>query len=129
MSGPSPTISSRAGISRRIRENSSITAGTRLTGRKFDTWITTFSSSREKRGPRVRDGVVRVDDVEPLVARDLHDLRRQRQQILRLAEQGIRRRLDAMERQPRLIVAEPERRVAAEDVHAMAARGQRLPQL
>ena len=35
---------------------------------------------------RVRHGVVRVDDVEPLVARHLDDLVRQRQQVLRLAE-------------------------------------------
>ena len=34
-----------------------------------------------------------------------------------------------MKREARLIVAEPDRRIAAENVHAMAARGERLPQL
>ena len=67
-------------------------------------------------------GVVRVDDVELLVARHLHDLVGQRQQVLRLAEQRIARRLDPVERQARLVVAEPERRVAAEDVHVVSAR-------
>ena len=36
---------------------------------------------------------------------------------------------DAVKRQARLIVAEPDRRVAAEDVDAMAARGERLAEL
>src|SRR3712207_3310419 len=34
-----------------------------------------------------------------------------------------------MERQARLAVAQPERRIPAEDVNAMAARGQPLPEL
>ena len=75
---------------------------------------------RQIRRRRVRDGVVRVHDVEPLVARHLNDLVGERQQVLRLAEQRIARRLDAVERQARLIVAEPDRHVAAEDVDADA---------
>ena len=75
----------------------------------------------------VRNRVVRVNDVEPLARGHLDDLVRERQQILRLAEQRIARRLDAMERQARLVVAEPNGRVAAQDVDAVAARRQRLP--
>ena len=44
---------------------------------------------RQIRGRRVRDRVVRVDDVELLVARDLDDLVRERQQVLRLPEERI----------------------------------------
>ena len=84
---------------------------------------------REIRRRRVRDGVMRMDDVELLVPRHLHNLVRQRQEILRLAEQRVRRRLDTMKRQPRLVVTEAERRVAAQDMNVMAARRQRLPEL
>ena len=44
-------------------------------------------------------------------------------------KQRIARRLDAMERQARLIVAKPNGVSRAEDVHAMAAHGQRLAEL
>ena len=50
---------------------------------------------------RVRNAVVRVDDVERELARQLNDLVRQRQQILRFAEQRIRRRVDAVKREAR----------------------------
>ena len=42
-----------------------------------------------KRRRGVRHRVVRVDDVEPELARHLHDLVRERQQVLRLAKQRI----------------------------------------
>ena len=58
--------------------------------------------SREIRGGRVRNRVVRVDDVEPLASSDLDDLVRERQDVLRLAKERIVRRLDAVERQARL---------------------------
>ncbi len=64
----------------------------------------------------MRHRVVRVHDVEVLVAGDLHDLGRERQQILRLAKQGITRRFHPMERQTGLILAKTERRVAAQNV-------------
>ena len=54
----------------------------------------TRTCGARKRGGRVRDRVVCVHDVEPELARDLDELVRQRQQVLRLAEQRIARRLD-----------------------------------
>ena len=84
---------------------------------------------REIRGGRVRNGVVRVHDVERELARELHDLVRERQQVLRLAKQRIGRRMDAMEREPRFVVAEAERRLRADQMHLMAAASQRLRQL
>ena len=42
---------------------------------------------------------------------------------------GYAGRLDAMERQPGLIAAEPERRVAAQNVDVVPARRERLPEL
>ena len=55
----------------------------------------------EIRRRRVRHGVVRVHDVELLLARDADDGVGERQQVLRLAEQRIRRRVHALERQSR----------------------------
>ena len=72
---------------------------------------------------------MRVHDVEPELARQLHDLRGERQQVLRLAEQRVARRVHAMKRQPRLVIAQPERRFSADQVHLMAPAGQRLRQL
>jgi len=83
---------------------------------------------RQVSGGRVRHRVVRVDDVEPLVARHLDDLVRERQQVLRLAEQRVVGRLDAMERQARLVVGQAERRLAAEHVDVMPAQRQVLPE-
>ena len=48
---------------------------------------------RQQRRRRVRNRVVRVDDVEPELARHLHDPVRQRQHVLRLAEQRVARRV------------------------------------
>ena len=48
---------------------------------------------REIRGGGVRDRVMRVDDVERELARQLHDLVRERQQVLRLAKQRVGRRV------------------------------------
>ena len=76
---------------------------------------------REERRRRVRHGVVRVDDVEAELARHLHDPVGQRQQILRLAKQRIGRRQHLVKRQPRLELAQPERRFRADEVHLVAA--------
>src|SRR5262249_39733318 len=81
------------------------------------------------RGGRMGHGIVRVDDIEPLRARDLDDLVGERQEILRLAEQRIRRRLDAVERQARLIFAQPGRRFAAPDVGVMTPGREHLAEL
>ena len=83
----------------------------------------------QERRRGVRHGVVRVHDVEAEIARHLHHLVGDRQQVLRLAEQRIGRRQHLVERQARLIVAEPERRLRADDVHPVAADGQRLAEL
>ena len=78
---------------------------------------------------RVRDGVVRVNDVEIRRPRQLDDLRREREQVLRLAEQRVGRRGHPVERHARLVVAQPERLLAADDVNLVAARGEALGQL
>ena len=83
---------------------------------------------RKVGGGGVWNRVVRVDDVERLRASDLDDLVGQRQQVLRLAEERVRRRLDAMKGQPGL-VAQPERRFTADDVHLMPALAQRRRKL
>ena len=80
---------------------------------------------------RVRNGVMRVDDVEPLgratrwtivLASD--------EQVLRLAEQRIRRRLDPVERQAAADSRrQPERLVAADEMDLVAAARQRMRQL
>ena len=85
---------------------------------------------RQVRGRRVRHRVVRVDDVEPMRFGDTGDRVRQREQVLRFAEQRIRRHDDLLETDGRgFAVAPPERRFAADQVHLVAARGQRLREL
>ena len=69
------------------------------------------------RGRRVRHGVVGVDDVEPALLGDPRNRVREREQILRLAEQRVRRHLDRHERQAGNAVAPPERRLAADEMH------------
>ena len=73
--------------------------------------------------------VVRVDDVEVVLARHLHDPVGERQQVLRLAKQRIGRRQHLMERQPGLELAEPERRLGADEVHLVPAQRERLSEL
>ena len=72
-------------------------------------------------GGRVRNSVMRVNDVEIFLPRDLDDLRRQREDVLRLTKKRIAGRLDAMERQVRLIVTETKGRLAAQDVDTVSA--------
>ena len=84
---------------------------------------------RQVRGRGVRNRIMRVHDIEVLVPRHLDDLVRQRQHVLRLAEQRVRGRLDAMKGEPGLVGAEPERRVAAQNVYVVAAGRERLPEL
>ena len=76
----------------------------------------------------MRHGVMGMDDIEPLFARDAHEGVGQREQVLRLAEQRVRRCLDRGERQPRHAGAPPERRLAADDVDVMTAAGERVRQ-
>ena len=61
--------------------------------------------TREERRRRMRHGVVRVNDVEIELTRHLHDPVGERQQILRLPKQRIRRRQHLVERQPFLELA------------------------
>ena len=58
----------------------------------------------EVRRRRVRHRVVRMDDVEPDSRATCTIRRREREHVLRLAEQRIRRRVDPVKRQPRLIL-------------------------
>ena len=75
---------------------------------------------RQQRCGRVRDGVVSVNDVEIELASDLHDGICQRKQVLRFTEERIRRRLDLMKRKVRMKLVEPERCIAAHQMHSMA---------
>ena len=84
---------------------------------------------RQERRRGVRDRVVRVDDLERELARDLHDLVGERQDVLRFAKERIARRVHLMEDEPGLVVAEPERRIGADEVHLVAAVRERLRQL
>ena len=85
--------------------------------------------AREIRGRRVRHGVVGVDDVEALAVGHLRDGVGQREQVLRLAKERVRRDLDLVEEQPRHSLPHPERRLAADDVNAMAANRECVSQL
>ena len=84
---------------------------------------------RQDRRRRVRDRVVRVDDLELELARDLHDLVRERQHVLRLAKERIARRIDLVKHQAGLIVAEAEWRVGADEMHLVATGRQCLREL
>ena len=72
---------------------------------------------------------MRVDDVEPVRARHLHEAVGQREQILRLAKQRIAGRLDAMEPDVGIRFAQAKRRIAADHVRAMPAIGEAPRQL
>ena len=84
---------------------------------------------RHERRGGVRNRVVRMHDVEPDLARDLHDLVGERQQVLGLAEQRIRGRDDLVKRESLLVFAQPERRLRADHVHLVPPARQRLPEL
>src|SRR5262245_30502229 len=77
----------------------------------------------------MRNGVVCVNDVEAEFACYLHNLVRQREQILRLAEQRIRWRQHLVKRQAGLKLAESERCFRADEMHLVAATRKRLSQL
>src|SRR5262245_1425644 len=84
---------------------------------------------RQKAGGRMRDGVVCVNDVEAEFACDLHNLVRQREQILRFAEQRIGRREHLVKREAGLKLAEPERRFRADEWHLVPPARKGLAQL
>ncbi len=84
---------------------------------------------RQDRRRCVRDRVVRVDDLELELARDLHDLVREGQYVLRLAKEWIARRIDLVKHQAGLIVAEAEWRVGADEMHLVSTNRQRLREL
>ena len=72
----------------------------------------------------MRNGIVGMDDVEPELARDLHDLVRQRQQVLRFSKQRVRWRHHLMKRQAGLELAQTKRRFSADEMHLMPAASQ-----
>jgi hypothetical protein len=80
-------------------------------------------------GCGVRNRIMRVDDVEGKLARELHDFIGKRQHVLRLAEQRIGWRLNAVEREASFVLAEPERRLRADQMHLMIPPRQRLGKL
>jgi hypothetical protein len=65
--------------------------------------------TRQIRCGGVRNGVMRVHHIQLPVARHLDDGIGEREQVLRLAEQRVRRRLDALEEQVGVAVAPAER--------------------
>ena len=69
----------------------------------------------------MRHGVMRVDDVEGVGPRHVDDLGREREDVLRLAEQRVGGRLDRVHDDRPARVAQPERDLAAEDVDLVAA--------
>ena len=77
---------------------------------------------------RVRHGVVGVNDVEVPLLSDARDRSRQRQQVLRLPEQRVRRHFDGYERQSGYAGAPSKRRLAADQMDMMASNRQRVCQ-
>ena len=77
----------------------------------------------------VRHGVVRVHDVEPMVARQTDEGGGERKQVLRLAEQRICWRLDPLEREAWNARPPSERLVAADQVDLVAAARELAAQL
>ena len=71
---------------------------------------------------------MRVHDVEPMVARQTDEGGSERKQVLRLAEQRIRRRLDPLEREAWNARPPSERLVAADQVDLVAAARERMGQ-
>ena len=76
----------------------------------------------------MRDRVVRVNDVQAPLARDLNDRVRERQDVLRLTKQRVARREHLMEGQARLELVS-ERRFRADQVHLMPASRERFSEL
>ena len=72
---------------------------------------------------------MRMDDVETIRARHLYEAVGQREQILRLAKQRIAGRLDAVEPDVTIRLAQSKRRIAADHVGAMSATGEGSGQL
>ena len=73
---------------------------------------------------RVRDRVVGVHQVEPLLADHLRDLGRQRQRVGRVLEERVGHHRHAVEGEP-VDDAQPRRELGADHVHLVAAPGER----
>ena len=73
--------------------------------------------------------IVRVDDVQLRLSRNLDDPVGERQEVLRLPEQRVRRCQHLVKEQSLLEVSEPEGRFRADEVRLMSAESQRLSQL
>src|SRR5438132_1528449 len=71
-----------------------------------------------RRGVRYR--IVRMDDVQAFFLGNAGDGVCQRQQVLRLAEQGVRRHLHLVEMQPGEAIAPSEGGLAADQMNAVA---------
>ena len=83
----------------------------------------------EVRRGRVRNGIVRVHDVEPMLLGDPDDGVREGEQVLRLPKQRIPRYVDALEGEARDAGPPPERLVAADQVNLMFAQRERVREL
>ena len=82
----------------------------------------------EDRGRRMRDGVMDVEDVEPVVARHLGHLDRQRQRVVGVLEEPVVVDHNGVEEDPRRAPWQAERPLVADEVRLVAPAGQLLPQ-
>ena len=73
---------------------------------------------------RVRDGVVHVHDVEPMLARDMDEARCQRQTVRRVDQRRVPRRGHLVHDEPFGAHQAPGKRRADDDVHRVPALGQ-----
>ena len=80
------------------------------------------------RGRRMRHGVVRMHDLEVVIARYTRDRGGKRQEILWFAKQWIRRDRYRLEGETRRARAQPEWRFAADEMNVMSPVGQGVRQ-
>ena len=82
--------------------------------------------AREKRGGRVRHGVVRVDEIEPVVAGNLREFHGERQRVIGIFEETVAVDLDRMKVDARGVGGEAKRALVADEVNLVAAGGEFL---
>src|SRR5215207_7573384 len=81
------------------------------------------------RGGGMRHRVVRMNHVEAELARDLDDARGQGDHVLRLTKERIRRCINPVKAEPRLVLTETKGGIGADQMHFVAAPRQGLGQL
>jgi hypothetical protein len=84
---------------------------------------------REVGADRVRDGVVRVEDVESVLVRDLRHLRRERERVRRILEERVRDDLHLVEEHVLLVALQTERNRVGDEVDLVSAARELDPEL